>query len=230
MSAYADWRDGAACRHADPDLFFPVADGGPALRQIDEDAPDRLAAVVAEAEAGGVRAAELAALRRRLWQLGEHQAGEDLVIGGLFINGLAPLVSSAFRRSRTEQPPLIVSASSEFAACSRKNRRTVKSPPIRGSVDVDPSPKCLREPQVERHPWYRPSWGRRRDHAEQHRAVQNGRHSRAGSRAGGPDAKERCDLQPNRMAALRNGHPAVCIVRSGPQMVGYRDGTKRCCR
>ena len=50
MSAYADWRDGAACRHADPDLFFPVADGGPALRQIDEDAPDRLAAVVAKAE------------------------------------------------------------------------------------------------------------------------------------------------------------------------------------
>ena len=75
MSAYADWRDGAACRHADPDLFFPVADGGPALRQIDEDAPDRLAAVVAKAEAGGVRAAELAALRRRLRQLGEHQAG-----------------------------------------------------------------------------------------------------------------------------------------------------------
>jgi hypothetical protein len=77
MSAYADWRDGAACRRADPDLFFPVADGEPALRQIDEDAPDRLAAVVAnaEAEAGGVRAAELAALRRRLRQLGEHQAG-----------------------------------------------------------------------------------------------------------------------------------------------------------
>ncbi len=75
MSAYADWRDGAACRDADPDLLFPVADGGPALRQIDEDAPDRLAAVVAKAEAGGVRAAELAALRRRLWQLGEHQAG-----------------------------------------------------------------------------------------------------------------------------------------------------------
>ena len=74
MSAYADWRDGAACRHADPDLFFPVADNGPALRQIDEDAPDRLAAVVAKAEAGGVRAAELA-LRRRLRQLGEHQAG-----------------------------------------------------------------------------------------------------------------------------------------------------------
>ena len=75
MSAYADWRDGAAGRHADPDLFFPVADSGPALRQIDEDSPDRLAAVVAKADAGGVHSAELAALRRRLRQLGEHQAG-----------------------------------------------------------------------------------------------------------------------------------------------------------
>jgi UTP--glucose-1-phosphate uridylyltransferase len=34
-----------------------------------------VAAVVAKAEAGGVGAAELAALRRRLWQLGEERAG-----------------------------------------------------------------------------------------------------------------------------------------------------------
>jgi UTP--glucose-1-phosphate uridylyltransferase len=39
------------------------------------DAPDYLAAVLAKAEAGGVHAAELAALRRRLQQLGEHRAG-----------------------------------------------------------------------------------------------------------------------------------------------------------
>ena len=37
--------------------------------------PDHVAAVLAKAEAGGVRAAELAALRRRLRQLGEQQAG-----------------------------------------------------------------------------------------------------------------------------------------------------------
>ena len=36
MSAQADWREGAACHHADPDLFFPVGATGPALRQIDE--------------------------------------------------------------------------------------------------------------------------------------------------------------------------------------------------
>lgn len=31
-----DWRDGAACLHADPDLFFPIGTTGPALRQVDE--------------------------------------------------------------------------------------------------------------------------------------------------------------------------------------------------
>ena len=37
--------------------------------------PDHVAAVLAKAEAGGVHAAELSALRRRLRQLGEQQAG-----------------------------------------------------------------------------------------------------------------------------------------------------------
>jgi WhiB family transcriptional regulator, redox-sensing transcriptional regulator len=32
----ADWRDDAACLHADPDLFFPIGTTGPALRQVDE--------------------------------------------------------------------------------------------------------------------------------------------------------------------------------------------------
>jgi UTP--glucose-1-phosphate uridylyltransferase len=36
--------------------------------------PDHVTAILAKAEAGGVPAAELAALRRRLWQLGEQQA------------------------------------------------------------------------------------------------------------------------------------------------------------
>jgi WhiB family redox-sensing transcriptional regulator len=30
----ANWRDEAACLHADPDLFFPIGTTGPALRQI----------------------------------------------------------------------------------------------------------------------------------------------------------------------------------------------------
>jgi WhiB family redox-sensing transcriptional regulator len=34
-SERADWRDDAACLHANPDLFFPVGTAGPALRQVD---------------------------------------------------------------------------------------------------------------------------------------------------------------------------------------------------
>ena len=36
MSARANWREMAACRHADPDLFFPVSETGAALLQVGE--------------------------------------------------------------------------------------------------------------------------------------------------------------------------------------------------
>jgi len=36
MIPRANWRDDAACRDADPELFFPIGTAGPALRQIGE--------------------------------------------------------------------------------------------------------------------------------------------------------------------------------------------------
>jgi WhiB family transcriptional regulator, redox-sensing transcriptional regulator len=36
VAARRNWRSAAACRVADPDLFFPVSSSGPALEQVAE--------------------------------------------------------------------------------------------------------------------------------------------------------------------------------------------------
>jgi WhiB family transcriptional regulator, redox-sensing transcriptional regulator len=71
------WRDRAACRHADPELFFPIGTTGPALaqiavaRQVCEECPVRACclrwAMTHEVHGiwGGATEEERQALRRR---------------------------------------------------------------------------------------------------------------------------------------------------------------------
>lgn len=79
-----DWRDRAACRNADPEIFFPVGTSGPALRRIAEaKAVCRRCPVVSECLAyalahedygvwGGMSEDERRDLRRRQRRDREH--------------------------------------------------------------------------------------------------------------------------------------------------------------
>ena len=82
----ADWRHQAACKTENPELFFPVGDDGPALRQVDQaKAVCRRCPVAAECltwalesgqpygVCGGLSEDERRALRRRNAQTGARE-------------------------------------------------------------------------------------------------------------------------------------------------------------
>jgi WhiB family redox-sensing transcriptional regulator len=82
----SDFRDRAACRDADPELFFPVGESGPALRQIaaakavclrclvtDECLAWALDARHEEGVWGGLDAGQRRVLRRRTHHVGDRR-------------------------------------------------------------------------------------------------------------------------------------------------------------
>lgn len=90
MTARASWRDDAACRGADPDLFFPIGTAGPVRRQIDEAKricrtcpvqPQCLAWALENGITNGVWAGttedERRAIRSRLRTMGISQQDDD---------------------------------------------------------------------------------------------------------------------------------------------------------
>ena len=115
VAARRHWRSAAACRVADPDLFFPVSSSGPALEQVAEAKevcarsqvrPECLAFALRTHQVHGVWGGMSEQERYLLWSRDERPAGAGLVLGVAGGMAVRPLLALGCRRtaSRTISP------------------------------------------------------------------------------------------------------------------------------
>jgi len=105
-----DWRDNAACRDADPDLFFPIGTTAPALRQVWE----------------AIRICQACPIQVRCLAWALEQGVTDGVWGGTTPDSGAP--SGAWQTSTQRAGSPVISLPRTARGCGWRQSRRGSSP------------------------------------------------------------------------------------------------------